>query len=100
MHTLRTFIIIMACAAVIGIALNASAGDGMNMGAGGWYQQDQGWHHQNDYGSAYYGQMNRNTVKQFDPMIDRRNLNSNADNRFRSGRPMMGYAPRGGGYCQ
>lgn len=103
MRTLNTLIIVMACAIVIGFALNASAGGGMSMGAGGWYQQDQGWHHQGDFGSAYYAyydQMNRNTDRQFDPMIDMRNVNSSTDNRVRSGRSMMVYAPRGGGYCR
>jgi len=100
MRILRIFIIVMACAAVIGIATNASARGGMNKGVGGWYHQDQSRHYQDDYGSTGYDQMNRNSDGRFDPTIDRRNLNSNADNGFRSGGSMMGYAPSGGGYCR
>ncbi|MCF8130223.1 MAG: hypothetical protein K9N10_17060 [Deltaproteobacteria bacterium] len=100
MRTLRSFFIVMACAAVIGIAMDVSARDGSMMGAGGWYQQDQGWHQRDGYGSNAYSQMERNTDGQFDPMNDRRRLNSDAGNRFEGGGSMMGYAPRGGGFCR
>jgi Spy/CpxP family protein refolding chaperone len=37
--------------------------------------------------------------KRIDHMIEMRKLNSNAGRGFSGGGPMLGYGPRGGGYC-